>query len=299
MSSKEPHDALKEHLIEEIKKTGYPLEIGISSILDNSWDIIVNQDTFVDRNKMGLREIDICASKKPTRIGNLELETALVIECKKSDAFSWVFFTRPFAFKIDDVAGQYLDEAQMAAKNTGRLEVMRMILGNTSLHYETQKWVAVTFNAFATGKAHRGQFRESQSEINEAREQLKTYVDWVIDQDVREWVSTLPYTIEMYFPCIVFRGSLFEAIVGENDDIRLNPTKHLILSNLYKSPYSIYEKNVLIDIVSEDYFVEYEKLVQKDIENLKRTIKRKTNTVSRRITEIVTLLESTYKSTRA
>jgi hypothetical protein len=291
---------LTEHLMEEIKKTGYPLEIRVSSVLDKGWDSVINQDTFVDRRTMELREIDICASKKATRIGNLALETFLVIECKKSDAFYWVFFTRPYDFDIDDVTGQYVDEAQMAARNTERLEIMKMILKNTSLHYETKKTVAVTFNAFKMGKVEhaRGQFRESQNEINEAREQLKTYLDWAIDQDVRDWVSTLPYTIEMYFPCIVFRGSLFEAEVLGNDDIRLNPVKHLILSNLYKSPYAIYEKNVLIDVVREDYFYEYEKLVQEDIKNLKLTIKTKANTINGRITQIIDLLESVHKTTR-
>jgi hypothetical protein len=293
MNSKEADKAFRTHLIEEIKKTGYPLEIKISSILDNDWETITNQDTFVDRNTMQLREIDICATQKPSRMGNLELETALVIECKKSDAFSWVFFTRPYNFEIDDLAGQYLDEAQMASRNTERDDIMKLIFENTNLHYQTKDVVAVTFNAFATGNAHRGQFRESQNEINEAREQLKTYVDWSMDQSVREWVSTLPYTIEMFFPCIVFRGSLFEAQVGESDKIDLSPTKHLILTNLYKSPYAIYEKNVLIDVVSEDYFNEYQKLIQKDIQNLKRTIKNKTNTISRRITDTITLLEST------
>jgi hypothetical protein len=296
MNSKES-DGPSNHLIEEIKKTGYPLEIKVSCMLENAWDSITNQDTFFDRRESKLREIDICASKKPPPMGNLELETILAIECKKSNAYSWVFFTRPYVFDIDDIAGQYIDEAQMAARNTERLEIMNMILGKTSLHYQSKDKVAVTFNAFKTGSAD-GQYRESQNEINEAREQLKTYVDWAIDQDIRDWVSTLPYTIEMYFPCIVFRGSLFEAEVKENDEIILNPAKHLVLSNLYRSPYAIYEKNVLIDIVSEDYFVDYQKLVQEDIENLKRTIQSKAKTINRRITEIVTLLESVHKTTR-
>ena len=129
-----------------------------------------NQDTFYDTETRKLREIDICASNQPKQIQNLELEATLVIECKRSDAFSWVFFTRPFKFEINDIGGQYSDEVQMAAKNTGRPEVMQTILKNTPLHYERKERVGVTFDAFKTGDTHKSQFREGQNEIYEARE---------------------------------------------------------------------------------------------------------------------------------
>ena len=88
---------------------------------------------------------------------------------------------------------------------------------------------------------------------------------------------------------------MFEAIV-ENDDIKLERTKHLILTTLYKSPYSIYEKNLLIDVVSEEYFNDYQELIRKDISNLEQTISANAKAIGSRITEIVTLLESASKS---
>lgn len=80
------------YLENEIKKTGKPLEIRISDILDRrQWKSITNQDTFYDRETRKLREIDVCASDGPARIQNLELEASLIVECKKSEAFSWAF----------------------------------------------------------------------------------------------------------------------------------------------------------------------------------------------------------------
>jgi hypothetical protein len=291
MSSDDP---VANHLKQEINKTGMPLEIRISSILDKNWSFVTNQDTFYDRETKKLREIDICAFNKPKRFQNLEVETTFVVECKKSEAFAWVFFTRPFKFNIESVAGHYLDEVQMASKNVERTEIMRIILQNTSLHYNKESKVAVTFEAFKIGDIQRGQFREQHSEINEAREQLKSYVDWAMEQDIKERVSIIPYTIEMYFPCIVFRGLLYEAEV-EGEDVKLKPTKHLVLRTLYKSPYTVYEKNLLIDVVSEQYFEEYQKLICDDIANLEQTISSRADDINTRVTEIVSLLESAHK----
>lgn len=183
----------------------------------------------------------------------------------------------------------------MAAKNTERTEIMQTVLGKTQLHYQNAEKIAVTFDAFKTGDAHRGQFREGQSEIHEAREQLKSYVDYAIEQSIKVRIPLIPYTFEMYFPCIVFRGSMYEATV-KNEDVKVKNAKHLILSTLYKSPYSIYERNLLIDVVSEEYFDTYQELVRKDIDSIKHTIEEKSETISSRITEIVTLLESAAKT---
>lgn len=286
-------DTTLKRLRDEINKTGKPLEIRISSLLDNKWHDIVNQDTYYDKTRV-LREIDICASISPISIGNLELEANLIIECKKSEAFSWVFFTRPFRFEVDDLTGQYLDELQMAAKNTERNEIMHEILKETKLHYSDQKRVGVTYEAFQTGDAHKSQFKEDKSAIFEAVSQLKSYVECSNDEDIRIRVPVLPYTIQMSFPCIVFRGPMYEAIV-EDDDLRLERTSHVVLNTSFSSMYSIYEKGLLVDIVSEDYFNDYQELIRKDISWIEKAVRKKSDIISNRITEIISLLESAHK----
>lgn len=284
----------EDYLIDQIKKSGKPLEIRISSLLDGRWTDVSNQDTFYDRDERKLREIDICASHGPKRTGNVEFEATCVIECKKSEAFSWVFFTRPFKYKFENVMGQYLDEVQMAAKNTERTEIMNVVLGKTPLHYEGKQDVAVTYEAFKTGDVKQSQFREDQNAIFEAQNQLKSYIDYGTEQSIRERVSVIPYSVEVYFPCIVFRGKLYEAKV-KDDDVKLKESRHLILKALYKSPYSIYERDLLIDVVVEEYFNDYQELVRKDIGSLEQTIRSNSKTINSRITEIVSLLESAAK----
>ena len=234
-------EAAEKYLKDQINKSGKPLEIRVSSFLDEKWKHVSNQDTYVDQDEKKLKEIDICAFDGPKRVGNIELEATLVIECKQSEAFSWVFFTRPLEYSNENIAGQYLDEVQMAARNVERAEVMQSILMKTSLHYRNMPTVAVTYEAFKMGEVQRGQFREGQNEIFDAQCQLKSYIECAMHQSIRERISIIPYTIEMYFPCIVFRGRMYEARV-KGDDVTLKDSKHLLLKMLYKSPYSIYER---------------------------------------------------------
>jgi hypothetical protein len=287
-------DPTLKRLRDEIAKTGKPLEIRISSLLDNKWPDVINQDTYYDKSRV-LREIDIRASIAPIDIGNLELEANLIIECKKSEAFSWVFFTRPYRrFEVDDIAGQYLDEVQMAAKNTGRTEIMFELLKDARLHYSDQKRVGVTYEAFQTGDPHKSQFKEDKGATFEAVSQLRSYVECSNDEDIRIRVPVLPYTIQMSFPCIVFRGSMYEAVV-EGNDLGLEKTNHLVLKATFSSAYSIYEKGLLVDIVSEEYFNDYQELIRKDISYLEKRVRKKSDIISSRITEMMSLLESIHK----
>lgn len=81
----------------------------------------------------------------------------------------------------------------------------------------------------------------------------------------------------------------------ENDGISLKRKKHLILATLYKSPCSIHEKNLLIDVVSEEYG-EFQDAIRRDIKSIAQTIDKNAEAISDRIAEIVTLLESANRN---
>jgi DNA-binding response OmpR family regulator len=87
---------------------------------------------------------------------------------------------------------------------------------------------------------------------------------------------------------------MYEAIV-RGDEMKLKESKHIILKSLYKSPHSIYERSILIDVVSEEYFDSYQELVRNDISALEQAIHEDSKLISGRITEIVSLLESATK----
>lgn len=303
----------KQDLKMQIEKSGKPLEIVVSSLLDKyKWKSVANTDTFVDREEGKLRDIDICASRDDLlpRIGNLQLETYLTLECKNDPGMAWIFFTRPFKFNVVDIAGQYIDEIQMATRNTENVEIMEMILKKSQLHYENDafKNVAVTYDrVFLHPPKNYNPQRENQrgkkrkNHLLEAISQLKKYIDWAMDQEVRKRSQVLPYTIEMYFPCIIFQGYMYEATVKENGEMELERRNHILLRTLYRSPYSVYEKGILIDVISDSPFSEkrfsdYNELVCRDMESLKEVLTKNSDEIGHRITGTLELIESTRRT---
>lgn len=308
--SQEPEE---QDLIMQIELSGKPLEIVVSSLLDKyGWQGVTNTDTFVDREKGKFRDIDICASlcDPAPRIGNLQLETYMLFECKNDPGIAWIFFTRPFKFNVEDISGQYIDEIQMATRNTENVEIMEMILRKARLHYENGgfKSVAVTHDRVFLhpprkyDPQHKNQQEKKKKDhILAAANQLKKYIDWSTDQDVRKRSQVLPYTIEMFFPCILFQGYMYEATVRDNGEVKLERKNHILLETLFRSPYSVYEKKILIDVISdkpfsEKCFNEYQELICKDIASLKEVVTQNSDEIGRRISDTLELIESARRN---
>ena len=83
-------EKLREQIINEINKSGFPLELHTSALLNkNNW-FVKNNARYYDNYLEDFREIDIIATIKYTKIKDAFNE--LVIECKKSKSKPWVFF---------------------------------------------------------------------------------------------------------------------------------------------------------------------------------------------------------------
>jgi len=86
---------------EEIERSGFPLEFEIASILkERGWDVLPSSP-YWDRDEEKWREIDVKAYKSfwvpPTEssIKPYGLTLSLIIECKRTEEFGWVFFQWP------------------------------------------------------------------------------------------------------------------------------------------------------------------------------------------------------------
>jgi hypothetical protein len=88
--------SLSEYVINEIKKTGYPLEIKVSEILNKQY-ITQYNELFIDEDENKSREIDVTAFSlrkniEQEHIKPYHVQHDVVIECKKSETKAWVFF---------------------------------------------------------------------------------------------------------------------------------------------------------------------------------------------------------------
>lgn len=277
-----------EHLKKEIMKTGYPLEIEISSILDRGWEVF-NTDSYFDRDEGKLRDIDVRADRySPNKLLPLYLTTCLVIECKKNESFDWVFFTRPLDFDFGDVSGQYLDELQIRCKSSRPTQLRELILEKSKLHYKEFERVAVSYDAFPL-KPKKSGYERMKREIFEAQNQLKKYICYTNEQTTKERYEGL-FRFDFYFPCIVFHGQMYEATFNGRK-MELTPKKHILLATQYRPSYSVWEQGYLIDVVRRTYFRSYLRKVRKDIKSLQDNLAKHEKMLVKRLEEAQFLIQ--------
>jgi len=282
---------LEEYLTQELGRTGYPLEIEISSMFDESY-LVSNNEYFFDWDENEPREIDISAFAFPSienkhggaKINPFSLSHRLVIECKKSDTHAWIFLTRPE--KKFWAEGQSMDFLRLGTRNAG-LSFLDEILETckSRLHYQHFKRVASTYAEIKyAGRNGKSRGRKSgKSEIFEAKNQLVKYVAYDIAQLLKRLTGIgfnpmKNHLISLYYPTIVFDGKLYEAIV-RNGFPKLYKRRHLLLSTKYSPPYikdfpetESPELEYLIDVVRKDFFPDFLQILQNDYSVLWKSI---------------------------
>ena len=85
---------IEERIIEEISKTGFPLELRVSELLNKSDYYVANNLYYVDLDENKGREIDLRALKNLI-FDRYFVRHCLLIECKKSEDKPWVIFSSP------------------------------------------------------------------------------------------------------------------------------------------------------------------------------------------------------------
>jgi len=275
--------SVKNFLKREIEKTGYPLEIEISAILDRArrW-VVWNTDSYYDRDEGKLRDIDIRAVRT-FETKNLLGEVSLVIECKKDDNFAWVFFTRPYEFAEEDIRGHYLDELQMSFRNPLIDYISEIILGDCKFHYSAMKRIGVSFEEFPV-QAKRATYEKKRKEIFEAENQLKKFISYSNEQDCNFAFPDVNRII-LYFPCIIFNGAMYEATIKDGK-VRLEESNHVLLMTQNRTAYSNWELGFLVDVVTKDYFEELLKKINGDIRSFVGSVKKRESKIVRELSKL-------------
>ena len=263
---------LEEKLIEDINKSGYPLEIEISSILDDKWDLF-NNAYYLDKNTGKEREIDIVALRTTIRKGKSRIlfttQVVLVIECKKSNTHAWVFFSRPTIYAAL-LSGQYLDFVQVKTNDKSSLqnEIMTYIKG---YHYDEFEKVASTYAEYKIENLGKNKKKRSQKEeIFTAVQKLKNYIIYDKEMTIKEKKDRSKFInskiIRFYFPTIVFDGKLYECTI-EGLEPQLQETNHVLIH--FWHPEGLF----YIDVVKREHFNDF----IKDINEEKDKIFKKIN----------------------
>lgn len=243
---------------EEIKSSGFPLEIEATAILkEHGWSVR-NQVYYIDKDEGKARSVDIVAHKAffENFSAHDRLNISLVIECKKS-VKPWVFFT-------SSKEGQPLFELPFSIiKNfaTPKLErslnVTRWML--KQMHYTSslsKECAIISYEPFKEGKGR---------EVLEATYQVTKALNYLL-----EFFRTGPTLVSMkrvfiLYPAIVFDGHIFEC-EPQNGNLKLSQSN-------YVQFFVEMEQAFLIDIMGKEFLPKYLKIIDEEIKSLKEALK--------------------------
>lgn len=254
---------------EALLRSGYPLEIEISSILRKREYEVTPKSPFFDKDEQKTRELDIMAhvgkrslfDRKTMEQSGWYLNPFLTIECKKSMVYSWVFFrSDPPAMTFD--IGHSID---ILTEKRGHYDSMcgEMLKNCASelLHYYS-KHIVGSYEQVKLGGRDKG-----KDMILDAISKTTKFIDYTMNRLKRFFTfESIRKDIIFFFPLIVFDGELYEASFGKT--LELKEAKHLIYETRYFPTLTRSLSPMYIDIVRKDYLDKALSLIENDISRI-------------------------------
>jgi len=268
------HDKIK-FLKKQIMKSGFPLQLEISSLLRKRGYDVYNGVYFFDRDEKKTREFDIEAvlpfESVYTTPKSIEeawfLNPFLLIECKKSTMYSWVFFR-------SEPIGTWFDIGHSIDVLTETHGYMKSACGKIlttidNLHYHFFDTVIVS--AYQQIKLEKYQKnkdeRDGKDAILDAISKIIKFMDYRFQNLKPFFTKDSPRRdIIFYFPMVVFDGDLFEASFKETLDLK--ECRHVVYETRYLSSLTKSLVPLYIDIVRKDAFEDVISTIEKEVRDI-------------------------------
>jgi hypothetical protein len=258
---------IKKNILEEINKSGIPLEIKITEILENDGWITYNQSPYFDEHENKWREIDMRALKwediKNPQGLIYRILLNIIIECKtakiKTDKSGnkigespWVFYVRKkekmHIFEDDFISNlQFVKMVTIPEVEIKSLEKLTKIF-----HYNQEQEVGTI--AVEPFNKKESQFFDARHKVIKSSKYLRTSIE-----KAKNYYPSL-FTFNFFsiiYPVIVVDGKVYK-MYNEKEIIPANIIQYLVGD----------EELFLIDVVKFEFFYEYLKILDYEFENL-------------------------------
>lgn len=269
-----------EFIKSQIFKSGFPLELEISSILRKRGYQVTNSQYFFDNDENKPREFDIDAyiindeilPPKLYENNYWYLNPSILIECKKSSVYSWVFFKKEkgayffdFGHSIDVLTEKhgYVDSACIKFLRNYAREY------NSFLHYFKGDTIFVSvYQQIKLRKKNKNGYNGKDA-ILDALSKIIKFMNYRF-KHLKPFFKPDSIRKDMifYFPVIVFDGELYVASFKET--LELEESKHLVFETRYLSTLTQSMVPLYIDIVRKDAFDELISVIENDIINFNK-----------------------------
>ena len=264
--------SLREKLLKDIQKTGYPVELGVGDIFSRQgWGVQYSR-YYVDRDEQKGKEIDISAyrvaSAEKVRVG-----LHLICEVKKSLDRPWIIFSTGrevldslgwnrlhYSFRVDHKVLSY-NEMEKGSSDSGFLRIGR------SYHeaFKSQDEKSRIFKALTSSVKASEDCLERNRDASEKS-----------SKDTREQIE-FDRVINFVEPVVILDGLLYEAYLNDRAELELNEIGHIPVSFGYISSGYVHY-TYLVDVVTVRELANLVSSKEKWIAGIRDTIQKKKGT---------------------
>lgn len=261
------NDKLKKEILNDIRNTGFPCELKISSLLrKENWNVYQN-GTFYDYEFKISREYDIQARKifcYKDEVNYYYFAINLIIEVKKSSKKPWVIFTVPYNKKyyVDFKGpgfGQILYSENFSIDKLSAVDLMKKFPRNEESsigisYYEAFKSPSEPSKIYeAIISSIKSTFYARCVEASEDEASIKKFK---YTKDKKFYPFKIQ-SLEVYMPIIILEGLLCQAVLLNDGSIKLSEGKYVPLLFSHKvEPYNNYH-SYYPELVHLDYFSDF------------------------------------------
>lgn len=260
-----------------IKLSGFPLELFVSSKLSKYDQSSVNQ-YFFDSTGAVARSIDFFVPHFVASEGGIGFSSNLVIECKKSSKDAWVFYELNGIIH-SQLSGQLIDYENYLTGDYEKMNVKWKLNFSRVLHYNanTKSKMSRQFNVINKGAKSERDIK-SKNSIFEALNQILKFIEYRTKKAEKNIANRflngkVRPIFMVYYPVIVFDGLLVNAFLDNNEELKIEKIKHVVLSYDYQPDYCENPQTFYVDIVQKDYFEEFLKILEEESNMINRQLK--------------------------
>ena len=227
----EKRPELERKILKDIAKTGYPLEIRASLVLEEQGWTVTHNPAYLDPEEQKAREIDINAVRawqvgapgSPRHV----LLCSLFVECKRSEK-PWVFFVTPVRqMERSGREVRYHTGIENLVEGSGAAGDCVLdidFLQSLHPHFRLESRARTYYEPFRQqGKAERSQaiFGALSAAMKALLDDTARFQRITDEQRVLQWLTLF------WYPVVIFSGRMYEATVPLTGDIQLVPSSHV------------------------------------------------------------------------
>jgi hypothetical protein len=274
---------------EALKRSGYLLESRVEKILRDEGYYVEANAAYPDPETGKSRELDVYGMGA-TKAGPNDYDyvfAVLLIECVNN--------LEPLAFITKEPLVGFLHHQEVklaglpvkipAKKSRDSWEALPDFLGMDRYHHYCKGRVATQFCSFSRKKKDQEWMASHHPDQFESFRKLSAAVEYFIDRHYKSWRFGADewLNVEFYYPLLLLQGQLLEARPSKRS-LRMVRADHV----QYRRSALIGREQVeyQIDVITEDYFPQYLKIVESEISKTTRLLRRRHSIVRKAIERI-------------